>query len=73
MLYSYMFYDRCLSLLSLGKCDLYSHCILITITSSIVTGTGVAGGVRISLAPGYVFPSGIAGLIHSVLSGKLKE
>ncbi len=39
--------------------------------SSMITGSGVAGGVRINSAPGYVFPSGTAGRMHCVLLWKV--
>ena len=56
---------------SFGKWDLYSLSMVFTIPSSIKTGSGVAGGVRISSAPGKALPPGTAGRIHCALSGNV--
>ena len=50
---SYLYQDFfLLAEVAVGKWDLYSFSIVLTMPSSIRTGSGVAGGVRISSAPG---------------------
>lgn len=56
---------------TLGKCDLYSLSIVLTNVSSIVTGSGVVGGVNTNSAPGYVLPFGMAGHMQRVVYGNV--